>query len=574
MYSCFSLDRNELNRKIKSHSCYLSLLHSALTLVTAIQHGVTESDRKEAMYNACAAFDHGVQAAHDDEIRVGSDTAIFKHLTFLLFKRSMIEKEIDHHSRSQKDSVPDLQHQVHDQEKDHGKDQNSDNDQPYEMEHDKENEINKSDTNELGLDHRLNSISEEIGFTLQGLEMVLRCSSDCVSVSYQRIGNEALPIILLLLQEQRAQKLEQRKRQNGFDLSHANSFQSTSTASTSVSEIKVDRTSSGHLIDRKINDGILKSCTKIIGHFARVGHLTDTLASAKYLLTTLRQIIAMPQDSHVPIQSRLNCLWIIANLACSAESMVKMANQPGLIDTLVEVASHPTAKEEKECYTVVDYLQIIRGRSIAIRALLNLSWAHENKIPLTEHTDLIEALLNTAAHRESSWSGHGKGVSWILMQSRRHAAGALRNLAAAPRRYKRRLCRLRDGNFLETLAEFATADPDSVVRDKIHATLFNLVSADTAKLFVEKKIVLDAIVNAATSNDNDGPKDPDCASSREMAVQTLRELEKAIPEDEADYDALRPALCRFDSQIAMRKSFSEFGNMGNLDDDADHTAVV
>lgn len=548
---------------------------TAQNVTLAIQHGVTESDRKEAMYNACAAFDHGVQAAHDDEIRVGSDTAIFKHLTFLLFKRSMIEKEIDHHCRLQKgqdpDADPDLQQQVNDHEQDQGKDQNSDHDQPCEMEHDKENEINKTDTNELGLDTRLNSISEEIAFTLQGLEMVLRCSSDCVSVSFQRIGNEALPIILLLLKEQRARKLQQRK---SFDLKHANSFQSTSTASTSVSDIKIDSTSYGFMIDRKISDGILKTCTKIIGHFARVGHLTDTLASAKHLLTTLRQIIAMPEDSHVPIQSRLNCLWIIANLACSAESMVKMAIQPGLIDTLVEVASHPTAKEEEECDTVVEYLQIIRSRSIAIRALLNLSWAHENKIPLTEHTYLVEVLLKTAAHRESSWTGHGKGVSWILMQSRRHAAGALRNLAAAPRRYKRRLCRLRDGNFLETLAEFATEDPDSVVRDKIHATLFNLVSADTAKLFVEKKLVLDAIVNAATSQDDDGGKDPDCASARTMAVQTLRDLEKSIPEDEADYDALRPALSRFDSQIAMKKSFSEFGNLGNLDATEDHTAVV
>jgi hypothetical protein len=236
--------------------------------------------------------------------------------------------------------------------------------------------------------------------------------------------------------------------------------------------------------------------------------------------------------------------------------MIKMASTPGIIDTLVTAASHPTAKEEEECDNVLDYLKIIRSRSIAIRAILNLSWAHENKIPLSEHSDLVEVLLKTASHRESSWTGHGKGISWILMQSRRHAAGALRNLAAAPRRYKRRLCRMRDGNFLETIAEFATADPDSDVRNKIFATLFNLVSADTAKLFVEKKTVLDAIVNASTSDDDHGRDNSDCESSRTMARQTLRALEKSLPEDEAGYDALRPALSRFDSQIAMKKSLS------------------
>jgi hypothetical protein len=497
---------------------------------------VSEADRKEAMYNACAAFDHGVQAAHDDEIRVGADTAIFKHLTFLLLKRGMIEKEVDYNKR------------IHIE---------IDQDHPCETEHngDTDNTADKTETDE----NRLDSITEEIACTLQGLEMVLRCSADCISVSFQRIGKEALPIILSLLQEQRAQKLQQIKNQNSSDsrdLKHSNSFHSSSTASTSVSEIKIDGSSTGHSIDRKTSDGILKTCTKLIAHFARVGNLTDTLASTKHLLTVLRKIISMPEESQVPIESRLNCLWIIANLACNAENMIKMASTPGIIDTLVTAASHPTAKEEEECDNVLDYLKIIRSRSIAIRAILNLSWAHENKIPLSEHSDLVEVLLKTASHRESSWTGHGKGISWILMQSRRHAAGALRNLAAAPRRYKRRLCRMRDGNFLETIAEFATADPDSDVRNKIFATLFNLVSADTAKLFVEKKTVLDAIVNASTSDDDHGRDNSDCESSRTMARQTLRALEKSLPEDEAGYDALRPALSRFDSQIAMKKSLS------------------
>lgn len=274
----------------------------------------------------------------------------------------------------------------------------------------------------------------------------------------------------------------------------------------------------------------------------------------------------------VPIEAKLNSLWVIANLACCAENMQKMAQHPQLLDTIVHVASHPNDNDESQCENVTEYLQILRSRSIAVRAILNLSWAHGNKIPFSEHSLLVDALLRAASQRRSSWTGHGMGVSGYLLQTRRHAAGALRNLAAAPRRYKRRLCRFRDScTFLETLADVATHDNDEVVREKIHATLFNLVSADTAKLFVEKQSVLDVIVRAATSNvgeDDSGMTDGAgeskstgnaTAAIQAMAVQTLQSLEKAIPEDEEDYDVLRPVLSRFDSQVAMFKSISRPG---------------
>lgn len=514
---------------------------TAQNVTLAIQFGVLEKDRKEAMYNACAAFDHGVQAAHDDEIRVGADTAIFKHLTFLLYKRHMVDLGSTH-----------VEHFM---EKKH-------NDKQEEK--DKESEIRRKLSDDG--DPNYDAITEEITSTLEGLEMVLRCSANCVSVSYHRLGKEALPIILSLLQEQLGQKLQcsEKAFSKSGDLGHMNSFQSASTASTSVSgvdrENKENMSLTNSSVSRHCSDAILKTGTKIIGHFARVGQLTEELASMKHMLTTLQRIISAPKGSSVPIESQLNCLWIIANLACSADNMLKMANHPDLVDTIVEVASHPTQIDEEECQNVIEYLQMIRSRSIAVRAILNLSWAHENKIPLAEHSHLIEALLTTVSHRGSIWAGSGKGVSTILLQSRRHAAGALRNLAAAPRRYKRRLCRIRNGTFLEILADIAMVDPDRNVRDKIHATLYNLVSADTARLFIEKKAVLDVIVNAATSlGENSGMSNDDCTSSHSMAVQTLRSLEKAIPEDEDDYDALRPVLSRFDSQIAMNKSQSNLG---------------
>jgi len=508
----------------------------------AIQHGVTEDIRKEALYNACAAFDHGVEVAHDDEIRVGADTAIFKHLTFLLFKRNMIERGKQQH-RHEENNMKVLDQNL--PEKNVTSDKNG------------KDSVNA----QCDGDDEIDAIMDEITNTLRALEMVLRASAECISVSFARIGKELLPIIIGLLQEQRAQRLDSC---NKLNLNHASSFQSTSTASStfSVENVILDsKAPSDRPVPRQIGDYIFKTATKIIGHFARVGSLTDTLATTKHLLTTLKQVIEVPEtvSAAVPIEAKLNCLWIIANLACSAENMIKMASHPGLVDTLVKIAVHPTSEDEGDCKSTTEYLGVSRSRSIAIRAILNLSWAHENKVPLIEHPGLVEILLTTASHRQSAWTGNGKGVSTILLQSRRHAAGALRNLAAAPRRYKRRLCRLANNAFLESLAGIVRDDVDEVVRDKIYATLYNLVSADTAKLFVEKKTVLDVIVQAATSGaDAARKKSENCSSACSMAVRILSSLENAIPEDEEDYDALRPVLSRFDSQIVLNKSQSTF----------------
>ncbi len=503
-------------------------------MLAAIHHGVTENIRKDAMFNACAAFDHGVEIAHDDEIRVGADTAIFKHLTFLLFKRNMIERE--------------KQEARHEDEKNmKALDQND--------EKKKDEDDTQSDSNK-----EMDDIMDEITNTLKGLEMVLRASAECISVSFARIGKELLPIIIGLIQEQCVMTFDACNKVN-----QASSLQSTSTASSTISVEHVildsNKAQSDHPVPRQLGGTMLKTATKIIGHFARVGSLTETLAQTKHLLTTLKQVIEIPENEApvVPLEAKLNCLWIIANLACSADNMIRMASYPGLIDTLVKVAQRPNSEDESQCNSTEDYLKLLRSRSIAVRAILNLSWAHENKVPLIEHPGLVEILLSVASHRRSTWTGNGKGVSTILLQSRRHAAGALRNLAAAPRRYKRRLCRLMDNTFLESLAEIAKNDVDEIVRDKIFATLYNLVSADTAKLFVEKKAVLDVIVGATASDDDSMGEDSKTSSNAcSMAVQILSSLEKAIPEDEDDYDALRPILSRFDSQVVLIKSQSTF----------------
>lgn len=307
----------------------------------------------------------------------------------------------------------------------------------------------------------------------------------------------------------------------------------------------------------------LKTCTKIIGHFARVGSLTETLATTPLLLDTLCDVMSNSHlNDNIPIEARLNCLWIIANLACSADNMILISQHPKIQDTLFEILSHPTIDEENDCEDVEKFVRLLRTRAVAVRATLNLSWAQENKIPFAENIDLVEDLLRIASHRKSKWGGSGRGVSGILLQARRHACGTLRNLAAAPRKYKRRLCRFKSGEFLDVLADIARNDHDSEVRDKIHATLFNLVSADTAKLFTEKRGVLDTIIAAASSvEEKDETGGNTKASSRKMAEDTLRSLEKALPEDDEGYDILRPTLSKIDSQIAINRTNSNLGSM-------------
>merc|ERR1712232_1335935 len=98
----------------------------------------------------------------------------------------------------------------------------------------------------------------------------------------------------------------------------------------------------------------------------------------------------------------------------------------------------------------------------------------------------------------------------------------------------------------------AQNDPDSTVRDKIHATLFNLVSADTVRLFVNKKDVLQVIADAATNGEyfSDGDGKDSCS----MATRTLKTLERAMPEDEDGYDMLRSIIQRFEEKMNGEKS--------------------
>ena len=468
------------------------------------------------------------------------------------------------------------------------------------------------------------SIIEEISNTFTALEMVLRCSAESISTCHARIGVELFTFLIDIIQDfcntltivvmdstkngssgkkptsssslisegkevtndssqdnndnntndnHEDKDGDDEKKNSTIEQENSSSSASLQKSTTKTSAIN-PQPLSNVLVASKV---ILRTATKIIAHFGRVGSLTEALAYTPKLLDTLCNVISMPRGNgyndeyNIPIEARLNCLWIIANLACSADNMVFMARHERITENLFETISHPSCNEESTCKDIEQFICLLRMRSVAIRALLNLSWAQQNKIPFSENVGLVESILRIASHRKSPWCGSGRGVSAILLQSRRHACGTLRNLAAAPRKYKRRLCRLQSGKFLDLLADIARNDHDFEIKEKIFATLFNLVSADTAKMFTEKKDVLDVIISTATAPEEKNERDGSSTGAvinrnnlggcRKMAENILQSLEKALPEDDEGYDALRPALSRFDSQIAMNRSSSNLGSV-------------
>lgn len=453
---------------------------------SGINASVNHQDRINAIRVAQQSFDHGIQLTHDREVAAGADVALCKHLSLLLYKAQSEEMDRERHAAAASTSA----------------------DSSRTTTPDPVSTIPDPNPSEGG------GVIEEMGSTCEVMEAIYRCSADTVATSFARLGAELLPMLIKITNH------EVRRRRDR----HA--------AAAPTEGDQQPQQQLGPLTDAR--DLILKKSTKIMGHFARVGSLTQPLAYHPGLLSCLRRVISCPIGL-VPRECRLNALWIVANLACNAENMVMMACHPGLLETLVGPAHRPIEDEEAEIGDIDLFMEALRSRDIAIRAIFNLSWAPENKLLLSEHANLVEALLRTLMYRISSWGGFGRGVSGILLQSRKHAACALRNLAAAPRRNKQILCRqVANGTLLDKVSDSARNDPDSEVRAKSLAALNNLACSATAEEFVKRSDCLEVLTDSAlleTSSEEGG-----------TASHALRVLEKSIPEDDENYALLKPYL--------------------------------
>ena len=83
-----------------------------------------------------------------------------------------------------------------------------------------------------------------------------------------------------------------------------------------------------------------------------------------------------------------------------------------------------------------------------------------------------------------------------MLQTRQQAAGTLRNLAAAPRRNKIRLCEYENGLLLDVLTDAVLNDVDDGVKKRAFATINNLAFHDTAMAMVKHPALVLALKNA------------------------------------------------------------------------------
>lgn len=277
-------------------------------------------------------------------------------------------------------------------------------------------------------------------------------------------------------------------------------------------------------------DNILLKTTKILAHFARVGNATKSIAYYPNLLTTLLSLINVKPYECIPWEARLSALWIIANLACNQENMTMLlVNTPNLISTLVAVANRKLQFIPNNKATCLERtMEILRSRSIASRALLNLSYAPENKVYLSEQNELIDLLCDFISCRTLSslvetndaqtstkgmhyfhhHYGKSKTIQEIIITTRRYASGALRNIAASPRKIKIHLCHYNNGHILKVLtnAAFHNDNDDIGVLERVFGTLHNLSNQDTAEMIVSHPTLVLAIKNAllsSSSSDDD-----------------------------------------------------------------------
>jgi hypothetical protein len=452
---------------------------------------MSDYERLDAIQMAISAFDHTDQHLHDAEIEAGADIALVKMLVFLEFKTGFRRKPIK---------------------------------------------------------ANLEAITREISLTLQALEMVYRASPEAVLTSFKRVGTDLLHILVILVDE------EVMTRVRAFS-PHVSPESGSASSSIENSATQADRPEKDPKDYAQINrpvtpppygnawgvgnwdrDFMLRKASKILGHFARVGEATKAIAHFPGLLGSILNLINMRPYDAVPWEARLSCLWTIANLACCKDNMVLMMCTPGLMNALVNVGFRQAEPSDPLERT----MEILRARSIASRAIYNLSWPLENKIPMAANIALVRVLCQLAIQRKPPYA-NSNTMQDIMVQTRRHAIGAIRNMAAAPRRSKIGLCEYNNGKLLDVLTDAALNDADEVLELSL-AAIHNLAIHDTAENIVERPALVMALKNQLLAEEEARAEGQTEDGTRSHASATLLVLERSITSGMSQYENLRELL--------------------------------
>jgi len=418
-------------------------------------------------------------------------------------------------------------------------------------------------------DETLPSLIDETCSALEALEMVYRANDTAVAESFNKMGQDLLHVLVTLIDEELNRRVvpetgtAQATLQTDKDAQHAfrpikkedsdaqlkvcdqktepPPQQDTDSRPASVeSTPELQRPITPLFLTMGSPEGnfLILKATKIIGNLARVGQATKPMAFFPGLISCLLNLINYQPYDSIPWEARLSALWILGNLACNPENMLMMTCTPGLIRSLVRVGCRALHKD----YPMETTMEILRSRSLSSRALLNLSWKPENKIPLSENLALVELLGQLAVHRNAPAFNNSRTVRSILRQTRFHAVGALRNLAAAHRATKIHLCEYKNGHILDALTDVALNDPDKNIQNRAFAAIHNLAIHDTAERMVERPALVLALKDVLLEErDAEDDKSKD-GSPRSHASATLLVLERTITPDMESYGNLRDLL--------------------------------
>jgi len=516
------------NKRQKLAKPTIELIRNA---VEGINKSISKSDRLSAIGAACATFDHDYSSTHDDEVRTfNADSALLKHLTLLLYKKSRIEENNAPQSNNN----------------------NTDDD-----------------------DDDISTLKEEVGYTLSALEMVCRCNATTLSESFNKFGYDLLDVLVFILKdfyrkdhEEQERPIEYERRDSvvSWDLvgteHHAN--QSNSALNKLQQPIQYHSYS---------GDFAVNKATKILCHIARVGSAIEPLAKHhgttdpdKSIIQILKTIIdtVRKDDGSNYQEARLNTLWIIANLACAPENMVYMASYSGLLDTLLKVvvrcgrcntSSSSNNNNSGSTTGLLDDDDIdddalaesfgysnnntngsryrtrcVAARGQAVRAFLNLSWAEENKLIFSNMKHLLTSLIDIII--TSSDPPKSSTALSVLKSTKRHAAGTLRNIAAVQNtNQKLYLCTFDNNILLQSLLDALSNKEqnaiDDSVRERIFATFYNLCCDETIQIFKSYPNLLQIFQDAASATNTqqvhqDGIGSTTASDIRELAERTLK----------------------------------------------------
>lgn len=520
--------------------------------IQQIVHGlatcIDSQDRMNVIQEARYAFSHDDPTLHNQEILNEADKALTKQLTYLLYHYNNSNSK----NKKENDSIP----------------------QESNLTTNKPNS-NRNDPND-GV--TTNNLLLELSLTCDALESIYRASSEVVAMSFRRLGSELIGLVITVI-DQELQKRQQALCSATPSLSTSQHGQQHSLVgddnrmqirveSTLTDEEKLDmedaiyQSISQEGIVTIEGDLLLRKATKVLAHFARVGEATKPMAYFPGLLECLITLISSYPYELVPWEARLSALWILGNLACNADNMIMMVNKVGLVQSLVDVANRPLTPND----TLEMIMEKLRSRSIASRAILNLSWAPENKIQLAGNTSLLDLMTNLCILRvtpnDIGFARNSTTIQSIFDTTRLYAVGAIRNIAAAPRPTKIALCHYRDGHILDVLTDAIWNDADQHVKDRALASVHNLAVHDTAiyianrpALVLALKDVLlsasngttdDTTMGTKTTNDsgrnNNNNININDGTPKQHAHATVLVLQRTITPDMIGYDNVRNLL--------------------------------